>query len=110
MSDLIPFDYFAKLDLRVAKILEAEALPESEKLVRLQVALGEEKRQIVAGIGKFYSPEALIGKEIVIVANLESRKLMGHESQGMLLAATNIADSRVVLIRPDEVADPGSRV
>ncbi len=85
----ITIDEFMKIQLKTAKVLTAERVPKSEKLLKLQVSLGEgtEQRQIVAGIGKKYEPEALIGKTIVIVANLKPAKLMGIESQGMVLAA-----------------------
>ncbi|MDN5940594.1 MAG: methionine--tRNA ligase, partial [Nitrospira sp.] len=85
----ITIDEFMKIQLKTAKVLTAERVPRSEKLLKLQVSLGEgaEQRQIVAGIGKKYEPEALIGKTIVIVANLKPAKLMGIESQGMVLAA-----------------------
>lgn len=73
--------------MKVAKILEAERVPKSSKLLKLQVDIGTEQRQIVAGIGKKYSPEELVGKTIVVVANLKPAKLMGIESQGMVLAA-----------------------
>ncbi|MDP1677849.1 MAG: methionine--tRNA ligase [Bacteroidota bacterium] len=82
----ITYDDFAKVDLRIAKIIEAEAVPKSKKLIRLQIDLGFEKRQIVAGIAEKLSPEQLIGKTIIVVANLAPAKLMGVESQGMLLA------------------------
>ncbi|HOD27865.1 MAG TPA: methionine--tRNA ligase [Syntrophales bacterium] len=81
----IAYEDFARIDLRVATILEAEAVPKSNKLVRLKIDLGEE-RQIVAGIAKDYPPETLVGKKIVVVANLKPTKLMGVESRGMLLA------------------------
>ncbi len=76
-----------KVQLKVAKILEAERVPKSSKLLKLQVDIGTEQRQIVAGIGKKYAPEDLVGKTIVVVANLKPVKLMGIESQGMVLAA-----------------------
>ena len=82
----IDYEDFAKADLRVATILEAQMVPKSTKLVKLKVDIGEE-RTIVAGIGKDYRPEELIGKKIVIVANLKPAKLMGVESRGMLLAS-----------------------
>ena len=78
---------FQKIQLTVAKILTAERVPKSEKLLKLQVDIGTEQRQIVAGIGKKYTPEALVGRTIVVVANLKPAKLMGIESQGMVLAA-----------------------
>lgn len=89
-----------KVKLRTAKIIEAEAVPKSEKLVKLKVDLGNEQRQILAGIAKHYSPESLIGKTIVIVANLKPAKLMGMESQGMLLAA-NAEDGSLGLVIPE---------
>jgi methionyl-tRNA synthetase len=106
----ITIDEFMKIQLKTAKVLTAERVPKSEKLLKLQVSLGEgtEQRQIVAGIGKKYEPEALIGKTIVIVANLKPAKLMGIESQGMVLAA---GDSEVRgLITLLEDVEPGTKV
>ena len=105
---MINYDDFKKLDLRVAKILAAERVKNSEKLIKLQIDLGEGKRQIVAGIGKFYSPEDLINKKIIIVANLEPKSLMGLESNGMLLAASN--DDTISLLIPDQDLAPGAIV
>jgi len=105
---MISFEDFKKLDLRVAKILAAERVENSEKLIKLQIDLGEEKRQIIAGIGKFYSPEDLINKKIIIVSNLEPKSLMGLESHGMLLAASN--DDTISLLIPDQDIDPGAIV
>lgn len=87
--DLIGIEDFMKVDLRVGRIVEAVRVEKSEKLVKLKVDIGAETRQVVAGIGKSYSPEELTGKTVVIVANLKPAKLMGIESQGMLLAASN---------------------
>jgi methionyl-tRNA synthetase len=84
----ITIDDFAKVDLRVAQILVAERVPKADKLLRLEVDLGYEKRQILAGIAQYYEPEKLIGRKIVIVANLAPRKMRGLESNGMLLAAS----------------------
>jgi methionyl-tRNA synthetase len=106
--DTISYEDFKKIDLRVAKIIEVERVENSEKLIRLQIDLGEEKRQIVAGIGKFYNPEDLINKQIVVVANLEPRKLMGEESQGMLLAASD--EDQISLLIPDQEIPTGSIV
>ncbi|MEK6639439.1 MAG: methionine--tRNA ligase [Nitrospirota bacterium] len=106
----ITIDEFMKIQLKTAKVLTAERVPKSEKLLKLQVSLGDgtEQRQIVAGIGKKYEPEALIGKTIVIVANLKPAKLMGIESQGMVLAA---GDSEVRgLITLLEDVEPGTKV
>jgi methionyl-tRNA synthetase len=83
----IGIEDFQKVQLKVAKILAAERVPKSEKLLKLQVDIGTEQRQIVAGIGKKYVPEELVGRTIVVVANLKPAKLMGIESQGMVLAA-----------------------
>ena len=102
-------DDFKKIELKIAKIENAEAILESEKLVKLTVSLGDEKRQILAGIRKSYSPEELVGKEIVIVANLEPRKLMGEESQGMLLAATN-EDGLPIILIPEKPVPPGTLI
>jgi methionyl-tRNA synthetase len=104
----ITIDGFMKIQLKTAKVISAERVPKSEKLLKLQVSLGTEQRQIVAGIGKKYEPEALIGKTIVIVANLKPAKLMGIESQGMVLAA---GDSEVHgLVTILEEVNPGTKV
>jgi methionyl-tRNA synthetase len=84
----ISIDDVIKVDLRVAQILVAERVPKADKLLRLEVDLGYEKRQILAGIAQYYEPEALVGRKIVIVANLAPRKMRGLESNGMLLAAS----------------------
>lgn len=101
-------DAFREVDLRVAKVLSAERVEGSEKLVKLQVDLGE-PRQIIAGIGKAYDPAALVGREIVVVANLDYRKMMGLESQGMLLAAHGGNGEPVILSVEGEVP-PGSKI
>ena len=106
----ITIDEFMKIQLKTAKVITAERVPKSEKLLKLQVSLGEgvEQRQIVAGIGKKYEPEALVGKIIIVVANLKPAKLMGIESQGMVLAA---GDSEVRgLATILEEVDPGTKV
>jgi methionyl-tRNA synthetase len=97
-----------KIQLKTAKVLSAERVPKSEKLIKLHVSLGTEQRQIVAGIGKKYEPDALVGKTIVIVANLKPAKLMGIESQGMILAAGD-TDVQGLLTIQEEV-DPGTKV
>jgi methionyl-tRNA synthetase len=86
---LISYEEFDKLDLRVATVLKAEAVPKSKKLFRLEVAIGSEQRQIVSGIAEHFSPEELVGKSVIIVANLKPAKLMGIESQGMILASSD---------------------
>lgn len=106
---MIPFDTFALAELKTARIDNAERIEGSEKLIKLQVSLGEEKRQIIAGIAKSYSPEELEGRMIIIVANLEPRTLMGYESQGMLLAATN-EEGNPILITPEGEVEEGVRI
>lgn len=105
---MITIDQFAQVQLRVATITAAEAHPKADRLVVLQVDLGDEKRQIVAGIRAHYAPEALVGRQIVVVANLEPAMLRGVESQGMLLAASD--GGRLTLVRPDEVIGAGATV
>lgn len=107
-SDRIPFDAFSKVKLKVATILSAERVKGSDKLVRLQIDLGSEKRQILAGIGKSYKPEELPGRQIVVVANLEPKSLKGEVSDGMLLAAGTVDD--VSLLTVDKGVKPGSEV
>jgi methionyl-tRNA synthetase len=92
----ISIDDVMKVELRVAQILVAERVPKADKLLRLEVDLGYEKRQILAGIAQYYEPEKLVGRKIVIVANLAPRKMRGLESNGMLLAAS-LPDSAPVL-------------
>ncbi len=96
---LISIDHFGTVKLRTAVVLEAERVAKSEKLLKLQVDLGGERRQILAGIAKHYSPEELVGTVIVVVANLKPAKLMGMESQGMVLAASN-AEGKLTLVSP----------
>lgn len=90
----ITYEEFDKIDLRVATILEASPFPDTDKLMLLKVDLGFEQRQIVAGVKQHYTPETLIGKQIIVVANLAARKMRGIESQGMLLAASFIDVSK----------------
>ena len=109
--ELISIDYFAKIKLRVALVEAAEPIPKSKKLIKLQVDLGPlGKRQILAGISQFYSPEALIGRRIVVVANLEPAKLMGEESQGMLLAASSADMTQLIVLDPGQQMPLGSEV
>ena len=106
---MITIDDFMKVQLKVAKVLEAERVPKSKKLVRLKVDAGEaQPRQILAGIAEAYEPEALVGRTIVIVANLAPRLMMGFESNGMVLAASPDAGGAFVLNA--EPAVPGTRV
>ncbi len=103
----IDYEEFSKVDLRVATILEAEFVPKSNKLVKLKIDIGEQ-RTIVAGIGKDYQPADLIGRQIVVVANLKPAKLMGVESRGMLLAAS--AEKGLALLTLDSKAKPGAKI
>jgi len=105
----ISFDYFKKMDLRVAQITECEDVAGADRLYKLTIDAGEE-RQIVAGIKPYYRKEDLVGKRIVIVANLEPRTLRGVTSHGMLLAASSEDKSTVVLITPDREIPNGSAV
>ena len=105
----ISIEEFLKVELRVARVLEAEALEGSDKLLKLQVMVGEEKRQIVAGIRKNYNPLDLIGRQVVVVFNLKPATLRGTESQGMLLAAVD-EDGGAILLQPDREAPEGARV
>ena len=106
LRENIDYDTFAKTDLRVGLVLDAEAVPKSKKLIKMTVDLGFEKRTILGGIKEAYTPEELVGRKIVVVANLEPRALMGIESHGMLLAASD-ADSKPYLIAPPAEAKPG---
>jgi methionyl-tRNA synthetase len=99
---------FGRLDLRVAEVVAAETLPKSKKLLKLTVSLGDERRTVVAGIAEHYAPADLVGKKVVVVANLEPAKLMGVESQGMVLAGST-AD-RLAVLTPDRDLPPGARV
>ena len=95
---VISYEDFAKLDLRVAKIMEAEDHPNADKLTCLKIDLGGEERQIIAGLRGYYEPSELLGKEIVVVANLAPRKMRGMESHGMLLAATRKDGEKMSLV------------
>ena len=86
-DSLISIEDFMKVDLRVGKILTCEKVPKSKKLLKMDVDLGSETRQILAGMAPYYLPEEMIGRRVVVVANLKPAKLMGLESQGMMLAA-----------------------
>lgn len=106
---MISIDDFTKCDLRAVKVLAAERIENSEKLIKLTVDIGEEEKQILAGIGKSYTPEELINKELIAIVNLEPRMMMGLESQGMILAVGESVDSTAVLT-PDKTTKPGLRV
>ena len=109
VGDRLSIDDFMKIELRVAKILAAEAVPKSSRLLKLHVDLGTEQRTIVAGLAEAYTPEAMVGRTVVIVANLKPAKLMGIESNGMVLAASP-EGGKPVLLGFEEAPPPGSRV
>jgi methionyl-tRNA synthetase len=110
MSDgeKIGIDDFMKVELRVAKVLEASEIEGADRLLKLQIDIGSEKRQLVAGIKESYTPEQLVGKHIVVVANLKPARLRGETSQGMLLAAQT--DGGPVLVSVDKEVPLGSLV
>ena len=105
---MMTIEEFRKVELRIATIKRAEPHPSADKLLVLKIDLGSEERQIVAGIRGHYTPEELVGKQIVVVANLETAKLRGVESQGMLLAATD--GDRIVILTPEKKVSPGAKV
>jgi methionyl-tRNA synthetase len=100
MAEPITYDDFAKLELRVAKILEARPHPNADKLMLLQIDVGDAQKQIVAGIRQHYTPEQLVGKQIVVVNNLAPALIRGETSNGMLLAASS--GEKVILLTPDD--------
>ena len=108
--ETISFDEFMKLDLRIAKVVEAQAHPDADRLLVLQIDLGTEQRQLVAGLKGHYEPADLVGKLIVVVTNLAPRKMRGEESQGMLLAASTADQAQVILLTPMSEIVPGSKV
>ena len=105
----ISYEEFSKLDIRIGKIVEVEEIPKSKKLIKLLVDIGEENpRQVVAGIKQYYNPEDLVGRQVVVLTNLQPVKLMGVESRGMILAGD--IDGRAVLLQPDSEVPPGTKV
>jgi methionyl-tRNA synthetase len=107
-KDRISFQEFQKLDLRVARIEAAERVEGADRLLKLQVNLGDEKRQLVAGVAQRYEPDALVGAQIVVVANLAPATIRGVASEGMLLAASG--DGHLALLRPDSEVPDGTAV
>jgi methionyl-tRNA synthetase len=107
-SPRIKIDDFARVELRVAEVVAAEPVPKSKKLLKLRVSLGTEQRTLVAGIAEHYAPADLVGKRVVVVANLEPAKLMGVESNGMVLAASS--GKALAVLTPDRDLPPGSKV
>jgi methionyl-tRNA synthetase len=111
VTSFIEIDDFAKVDLRVGQVLSAERLPKSDKLLLLKIDLGEEQpRQVLAGIAQYYEPEKLIGRKVVIVANLKPRKLRGFESQGMVVAASYGEEGKPVIATFTEDVPNGARL
>ncbi|MBK9127496.1 MAG: methionine--tRNA ligase subunit beta [Phycisphaerales bacterium] len=110
MPSRIQYDDFAKVELRVATILKAEPHPNADKLVVLQIDLGAEQRQIIAGIREHYDVATLPGRQIVVVANLAPRMMRGLESNGMLLAASSPDRAQVILLQPERPIAAGAAV
>ena len=111
ITSFIEIDDFAKVDLRVGQVLSAERIPKADKLLLLKIDLGEEQpRQILAGIAQYYEPEKLVGRKVVIVANLKPRKLRGYESQGMVVAASYGEEGRPVIATFTEDVPNGARL
>ena len=106
---MVDFDTWQKLDLRLGRVIEAEAHPKADKLLVLKVDLGKEQRQLVAGLREYYRPEELVGKTVVVLANFEPRKLRGIWSQGMVLAGVE-EGGEVGLITCDKQLKPGTKV
>lgn len=108
MKDIIAYDDFAKLDIRVAKVLNAEEIEGADKLLKLTLDVGElGERTVASGIKQWYAPQDLIGKTVVYLANLAPRTLRGVESQGMIIAA---GDDEAVLLTPEKLVHPGTIV
>ena len=105
---MITFDDFKKIDMRIGKILSAEKVEGTDKLMKIEIDLGTEKRQLVAGIADLYDSPSLIGKEIPVLMNLEPRKIRGIESQGMILAVD--VEGKPVIMHPDREVPPGSAI
>lgn len=105
---MISIDEFRRIDLRIATVKKVEPHPNADKLLVLKIDLGSEERQIVAGIRGQYEPATLVGRQIVVIANLETAKLRGMESQGMLLAASD--GDRIVILTTEKPVTPGAKI
>lgn len=106
---MVTLEDFKKLDIRIGKIISVEKVPDAEKLLKFVFDIGGEQRQIMAGMSKFFSaPSVLVGKEMPILVNIESREFKGHKSEGMIIAAD--VNGRPVLLSPDEEVPPGTTV
>ncbi len=108
--DTISFDEFVKIKLRVGRVIEASVHPNADKLLVLRVDLGDEQRQICAGLKGYYEPEQLLGRNLVLVTNLAPRMMRGLESQGMLLAASTPDHEQVIVLTTESDIPPGSKV
>lgn len=109
LKEEIVFDDFVKMDLRVGEIKTAEKVEKSNKLLKFTVDMGMETRTILSGVAKHFSPEEMIGKKVTVMANLAPRKIMGIESQGMLLFAEN-SDGKLVAVNPEMEAENGATI
>lgn len=108
---VITYDDFAKIELRVGTVVEAVAMEKSKKLLKLQVDLGNgQRRQVLAGIKEHYTPEQMLNRQVIVVANLAPRAMMGEMSHGMVLAATDAVTGKVIVMGPSEPVAPGSGV
>lgn len=111
MNEYVTYDEFAKLDIRIAKIIRAERIPGTKKLLKLFLDVGDlGTRQVVAGIAEEYSPNDLIGKQVVYLSNLQPKKIRGEISQGMILAAGCEEGGKPVLLQPQKNVNVGSKV
>jgi methionine--tRNA ligase beta chain len=108
MSDQITFEQFKQVEIRIGKVLAAEKIPDTDKLLKLQVGFGEFKRQIVSGIAESYTVEEMVGKSLPFIVNLEPRILRGEESQGMLMATG--VEGKVILLEPAGDVPAGTEV
>ncbi len=108
MPELVSFEEFKRLDIRVGRVKSAEKIPGAKRLLLLRVDVGGEERQVVAGLAEYFEPEELVGKSIVVVVNLVPKVIRGYKSEAMLLAA--VCDGRPVLIVPEEEVPPGTPV
>ena len=105
----ITFDDFSKLDIRIGKVLAAEKMEKSNKLLKLTIDTGVDKRTVLSGIAQHFSPEEMVGKQVTLIANLAPRKMMGIESQGMVLMAED-GDGKLNLVQTSDIVSPGSVV
>jgi len=110
LGGLISIDEFSRVDLRVGLVEVAERVPGSKKLLRLIIDLGAERRQVVAGLAQWYSPEDLVGRYVIVVTNLRPKRFMGLESQGMILAAGCGKGEKPVILTTLEPVKPGTKV